>query len=65
MRKGSAPKSYQSMSTEDLRTFRRWLIGNVVISSLFAGMLFIMAGASAISPSGLDPSKPIMSSLAK
>lgn len=50
MRRGSAPKFFTEMSIEEQRTFTRWLIGNVVVSSLFAGMLVVMAGASSFAP---------------
>ena len=63
MRKGSAPKSYSGMTAEEQRTFRRWLLGNLVISSLFAGMLIAMAGISTVAKNELvSPTTVIMAS---
>lgn len=63
MRRGRAPKSYSGMTAEKKRTFMRWLLGNLVVSSLFAGMLITMAGISSVSKNErVSPTTLIMAS---
>ena len=50
MRRTDAPKSETEMSLEEQRSFRRWLVGNFVLASLFAGMLIAMAGVISLTP---------------
>jgi hypothetical protein len=65
MREGNAHEVYQSMSAEDQRTFRQWLISNAVIASLFAGMLIVMAGAGGLTPSSVASSQTTMTFVAR
>jgi hypothetical protein len=46
MHKGGILRQYKDMSTEDRRTFDRWLKANVVIGSIIAAGLVAMALAS-------------------
>jgi hypothetical protein len=51
------------MTAEKKRTFMRWLLGNLVVSSLFAGMLITMAGISSVSKNErVSPTTLIMAS---
>ena len=65
MRERNTNEAYQSMSDDDQRTFRQWLISNAVIASLFAGMLIVMAGAGGLTSSGVASSQNTVSFVAR
>ena len=52
MTKGQISRMYQQLSTEDRRTFDRWLKANTVIGSIFSAALVAMALSAS------DPSVP-------
>jgi hypothetical protein len=47
MAKGRIVEMYRQMATEDQQTYRRWLTGNLIVSSLMAGAIFVMAAMGA------------------
>lgn len=65
MRRGGPPKSYTEMSIEEQRTFRRWLVANLVVSSFFVGLLIVMAGVSSFAPAERNSATAAMSSTQK
>lgn len=65
MRKGNVPEAYRFMFIQDKRTFRVWLVGNIVISSLFAGMLIAMAAMGGLPPTEGMSAQAAMASAAR
>jgi hypothetical protein len=43
MAKGRIVEMYRQMATEGQQTYHRWLTGNLILSSLMAGAIVVMA----------------------
>jgi hypothetical protein len=52
MRKRWIVDRYRRMSTEDQQSYRRWLAGNIALSSLMAGGIVVMAIIGAMNHDG-------------
>jgi hypothetical protein len=50
MRKGMIVEMYRQMSEREQQAYRRWLAGNLILSSLIAGALMTMAALELIRP---------------